>query len=194
MIMLPLFIGLSFMTENRTGLWTDIASRLMSEYRHLSRKERLWIDDQLDRIELIQAELDRLFSLVEGERHCRYCRGDCCTNGHNHMTLVNLLSFARHGTPLPAADFSCACPFLDPQGCKLPVSGRPYNCITFICDRIEDALAPDQQQQFYALDQQLRELYLSVCRRYRGAAMTGLMIQEQRRPGQSFLEVDENHL
>lgn len=179
------------MNDERSQLWKSIVARLMNEYRKLPVPEQQWIDKRLNRIEAIQTELHQLFCAVEGEGICCRCQGDCCAKGHNHMTLANLLSFARRDSVPPAAVFSRTCPFLGARGCELSAASRPYNCITFICDRIENALEPESREQFYALDRELRAVYLEFSDRYRGAAMTGLLIQELRRPGQPLLKLNK---
>jgi hypothetical protein len=175
------------MIEKNHRLWKDIVSRVMNEYHCLTPRELTWINTRLDQIEALQLELNQLFCHAEGAAICHQCQGDCCAKGHNHVTLANLLSFIRRGDLPPEADFTSTCPFLSGEGCRLSVTSRPYNCITFICDRIEDALPQDKKNHFYALDTELRSLYLEFSQRYRGAAMTGVLIFEQRRPGQSFL-------
>lgn len=168
--------------NNRTLVWQQVIERVSVEYRSLPQSEKEWIGERLDRIEQLQAELDRLFQVAEGERICCLCQGDCCAKGHNHMTLVNLLSLVRQGVDVPVADFSRTCPFLGDRGCVLAVAARPYNCITFICDSIEDALDTEQRRRFYEIDRQLRALYQEFVQRYRAAAMTGLLIWAQRYP------------
>jgi hypothetical protein len=36
---------------------------------------------------------------------------------------------------------------------------RPYNCVTFICERIEELLDPPEKERFYAVERELRALY-----------------------------------
>jgi hypothetical protein len=177
------------MNKQRSQLWNSVVFRLMNEYKTLSTTECQWIDRRLDRIDAVQRELDQLFCAAEGEGICHQCQGDCCAKGHNHMTLVNLLSFARHDVLPPDADFERTCPFLGSHGCDLSVASRPYNCITFICDSIESALNEENKERFYDLDRRLRNLYLEFSQRYQGGVMTGLLIQEQRRPGQPLLSL-----
>lgn len=178
------------MIEKNSRLWNNIVSSVMNEYHDLAPAELTWINARLDQIEALQLELNQVFCHAEGESICHQCQGDCCLKGHNHMTLVNLLSFIRRGVLPPDADFTSTCPFLGGEGCRLSVNSRPYNCISFICDRIEVALPQDKKAHFYALDSALRSLYLEFTQRYRGAAMTGLLIFEQRRAGQSFLALN----
>ena len=174
------------MGKTRSQLWQEILLRVVTDYHLLPVSEKQWIATRLDQIALLQRQLQELFTAGDGDNACRLCQGDCCAKGHNHMTLANLLSYIHQELSLPPADFSRTCPFLCEQGCLLAIESRPYNCITFICDTIEDALTDQDKQQFYDLDQQLRELYQEFSRRYLGAAMTGLLLQTPRLAGQSF--------
>lgn len=174
------------MHNRRDHLWRDILSRVLKDFAQLPEAERRWIAVRLPRIEALQQQLDRLFSSGNGDDTCAGCQGACCAHGHNHVTLVNLLSLVQKKKIPPPADFSQTCPFLSVQGCTLAVESRPYNCVTFICDKIEDALSDQQRERFYQLDQELRACYQEFSLRYRGAALTGLLIREQRHPGESF--------
>ncbi len=174
------------MDNTRTSRWQQIVAQVAAEYRLLPAAERDWINPRLDRIQRLQVELQNLFDCAEGTQHCRLCEGDCCACGHHHMTLVNLLGFIRKNTLPPDADFTRTCPFLSWKGCLLPVTERPYNCISFICDKIETDLTRDELAQFYALERELRTLYFEFSERYLGAAMTGLLLQDQRLAGRSF--------
>ncbi|PLY00100.1 MAG: hypothetical protein C0622_09465 [Desulfuromonas sp.] len=172
----------------RAQLWDGLMARALEAYRALAATEKEWIAGRLARIAQLQRELDTLFRAGNGLAACHNCGGDCCAKGHNHMTLANLLAFLQDGELPPVADFSLTCPFLGPQGCRLAVERRPYNCVTFICDEIEIALCPDQRRRFYSLDSELRQLYLEFSARYPAAAMTGLLIREQRSPGAPLLQ------
>ena len=179
------------MEADRSRRWNALITRIAEEYRVLPASERQWIDPRLERIARLQQQLQDFFRHADGDRHCRICQGDCCAKGHNHMTLPNLLGYLSRGELPPPADFSGTCPFLGLRGCLLDVERRPYNCVTFICDTIENALSPQDIERFYSLDQQLRTIYLDFAARYRGAAMTGLLLQEQRLAGKPFFTLIE---
>lgn len=102
------------------------------------------------------------------------------------MTLANLLSCLIDRS-LPNADFEQICPFLTNQGCSLTVESRPFNCVTFICDSIEDSLDQQDQQTFYLLEQQLREHYTAFDQRYMGSSLQGLLIRSQSMSGSQYL-------
>ncbi len=178
------------MEENRSLRWQQIVARVAAEYQLLPELEKQWIAERIEKIAHLQRQLNQLFEQGSGVKSCCVCEGDCCAKGHNHMTLVNLLSFIQHHKLPPDADFSRSCPFLSSQGCLLPIDSRPYNCVSFICDTIEDALSESETLRFYALEKQLRGLYLDFASRYPGAAMTGLLLQDQRLSGRPFFAVN----
>jgi hypothetical protein len=173
---------------SRAARWQTILQQVEVAYRALGDPEKEWIRQQLRQIEGLQLQLDRLFQQGGGSNACSGCQGDCCVKGHNHMTLANLLSYLQDGKVPPLADFSRTCPFLAEQGCQLPVASRPYNCISFVCDIIENALASAKLVEFYRLEGELRSCYQRFAARYRGAGMTGLLLQQEQLSGSTFLE------
>lgn len=159
----------------RQQLWERSVAAVQEELRHLPAAELAWIDRQLALIEDLQQQLHALFLAAGGAEACRDCQGACCARGTYHLTLANLLGLLRKGLPLPEPDFSCTCPLLGPTGCQLEVARRPYNCVSFICDRLEERLSADRQQLFYRLEAQLRQTYLEFAERYRGGSLHGLL-------------------
>ncbi len=168
--------------------WHQIVASIQQELCCLAEDERQWIEQHLANIHKLQAELHQLFIQADGIGQCRECKGGCCERGNNHMTLVNVLSGLLSNN-LPAADFSQSCPFMDAQGCTLAVQTRPFNCVTFICDKIEDRMNAEQCQQFYALERQLRAQYQVFDQRYIGSSLRGLFIRSQSMAGNKFLAV-----
>ncbi|MFO7765295.1 MAG: hypothetical protein R6V33_02550 [Pelovirga sp.] len=177
------------MHQHRQQLWAQIVTEVVSQYQTLESAEKVWLQPMLHEIAALQQQLDRLFMTAAGEQHCARCAGDCCSAGHHHMTLVNLLQYISRQEQPPEPDFNLCCPFLADRGCVLPAARRPYNCISFICDIIESSLKAEQVTEFYRLEGRLRQLYLAVARRYQGAAMTGLLLQYGRLQGHSFFSV-----
>ena len=102
--------------------------------------------------------------------------------------LVNIVAFLLEGeTPL-APDFGKTCPFLGETGCVLPVAKRPYNCITFFCEALEDRLDEVRQQELRSLDRKLRAEYELVEQRYPAATLRGIWIGLERVSGQALLQ------
>ncbi|BCA78612.1 hypothetical protein AOP6_0399 [Desulfuromonas sp. AOP6] len=145
------------------------------------------MDSRLQRIAYLQEQLQVLFLQAGGAQCCTDCLGACCDCGKNHLTLVNLLGLLRAERPVPHPDFTAPCPFLGQTGCLLPAGFRPFNCVTFNCERVEDRMTPGDREQFYTIESRLRDLYNEFDVRYAGASLRGLFIRQERLAGQAFL-------
>jgi hypothetical protein len=75
---------------------------------------------------------------------CTRDTGGCCS-----LTVpllwreadYRLLALGGGGMPEPLDETSGACPYLGPNGCRLPSERRPHICRSFLCDLAEEALA-----------------------------------------------------
>jgi hypothetical protein len=174
--------------QQRQQLWRRIVAQVTTELAVLPATERRWLEQQLQQIADLQERLHALFVLARGEELCRDCRGECCGHGSFHFNLANLLGYLVRDVPLLTPDFSASCPYLGGEGCQMPPGLRPFNCVTFICESIENRLDAGQQQQFYALEQQLRQAYLAFDARYQGSSLRGLLQDGARLAGKAFLQ------
>ena len=156
--------------------WPEVVRRVRDELSALDDAAVQWLQERVQAIECLQEAIDRLFCKADGERCCRDCEGDCCGHGRHHLTLTNLLAFLLPSEEPPTPDFRNSCPYLGVTGCLLPVSRRPYNCITFFCDRLESGLSVEDQKALRDLDRQLRREYLAVAERYPAASLRGVWI------------------
>lgn len=171
------------MTGNAQSNWPDwpaVLQRINHDLTALSQVERDWLKEHLAVIDATQLALDALFCKVGGADACAGCDGACCACGRHHITLTNLLAYLLQGEVPPVPDFSCACPYLGEQGCLLPVAKRPYNCITFFCEILDDQLDSVDREQLRTLDHQLRREYQRVAERYPAATLRGLWIALER--------------
>jgi hypothetical protein len=182
------------MTESMERLerWQQLVVQVREEYARLGDDEKCWIAATCKQISQLQAQLDQLFRQGDGLNQCRDCRGDCCLLGHNHLTLANLLLWFSRETIPPELDFSSTCPLLTEKGCVLSAEERPYSCISFLCDRIEEQLPLKDVATFYALERELRGLYRAFAERYAGGSMAGLLLTEQRLQKKPFLRRIDN--
>lgn len=171
-------------TEER---WEKIVDALRREVAGLSAAERGWISARLAAISLVQEELHNCVRACGSEALCAVCAEHCCGQGKNHPGLANLLFYLLAGEDLPA-DFSAPCPQLGPTGCLFPPARRPFNCITFNCERVEERLAPGERQRLAALETALRALYESFAARYAGAGLQGLLIRAETLGRRPFLD------
>lgn len=169
------------------SLWQDCLRRLRAELPLLPAAEREWLDCNLLGIQARQRHLHTFFQRADGARHCAACGGACCAKGRHHLTLVNLLGYLAAGDEPPQPDFTASCPFLAPSGCRLDVPRRPFNCVTFNCEAVEDALDEAGLADFYRLEAELRQAYEAFDRRYAGSSLRGLLIRAQRLGDRPFL-------
>jgi hypothetical protein len=91
---------------------------------------------------------------------CALCNGECCKSGNHHFRGIELIVYLNDGRELFDPCFEgeiCSC--LGECGCLMEPEYRPYNCITFICERVEDKLTQPEKERYYALALDLRALY-----------------------------------
>ena len=166
--------------------WSRIVNSLRREVAVLADDEKAWIAARLAAIALLQEELHDIVRTSGGELLCACCPEHCCGQGKNHPGLANLLFYLLAGEELPA-DFTAPCPQLGPSGCLFPPARRPFNCITFNCERVEERLTAAQRQRLVTLETALRALYESFASRYAGAGPQGLLIRAETLGDRPFL-------
>lgn len=160
--------------------WPGLLHKLRQELVALGESDRQWLRQRLESIAEIQLDLDNLFRAAGGERTCAECDGACCGCGRHHVTLTNLLAYLLTGADPPVPDLSKTCPYLGASGCLMPVDRRPYNCITFFCEQLEENLSTAARQQLRLLDRQLRQEYLCLAERFPAASLRGIWIALER--------------
>jgi hypothetical protein len=169
------------------ALWVTTLARASNELAALPVTERNWLAEQVRRIGELQAGIDRLFREVDGPAICADCLGGCCGGGRHHVTLTNLLGYLLAGKTPPAPDFSRSCPQLGAEGCRLPAEHRPFNCIIFFCERIDNSLTDAQRSAVAGIEAELRSTYHGVAERCPGAGLRGLLIAAARLDGRPLL-------
>lgn len=175
-------------SEEDLDLWQQTLARIKQEVTELPAEERAWIESHLAAAAGLQEKMHGVFLAAGGEAVCADCQGLCCDRAKYHPTLVNLLHFLMPGDKPPVADFTRSCPFLGPAGCPFPAARRPFNCLTFLCERVEERLSPAECEEFYAFERQLREVYLAFDRRYTGSSLRGLLNRAAGLGGRPFLD------
>lgn len=167
--------------------WRQFLVALNEEFTRLSAAETDWLRANLAQVADCQRQLHAFFLQAGGAKLCRDCAGDCCGCGKNHLTLVNLLGYLAAGELVPEPEFSRPCPFLGGSGCRHEVERRPFNCVTFLCELVEDRLSRADREAFYQLEGQLRRLYAEFDRRYAGSGLCGIFIRTETLAGRPFL-------
>ncbi|PLX81284.1 MAG: hypothetical protein C0614_06840 [Desulfuromonas sp.] len=166
--------------------WRQLHKRLGTELASLDEAELEWLRVEVAAISRIQEQLNRLFITAGGAQLCQTCRGECCGCGRHHLTLTNLLGGLLAGIEPPEPDFSLTCPYLGATGCRLVPARRPYNCITFFCEPLEENLGAAGRARLRDLDGRLREHYQLIAGRYPLASLRGLCLALDRH-GHDFL-------
>jgi len=167
--------------------WRQLLARLDEEVARLEPGEREWLTASLGAVADCQRQLHAFFLLAGGPQLCQSCAGLCCGCGKNHLTLVNLLAYLVAGEPVPEPQFDRPCPFLAEAGCRHDVGRRPFNCVTFLCEAVEERLDVADREAFYAAERRLRGLYAAFDRRYAGSSLRGIFIRAASLDGRPFL-------
>lgn len=175
-------------TLTETLRWRQLLVRLGEELARLEPAETAWLQVSLAQVADCQRQLHAFFLQAGGAQLCCGCAGNCCGCGKNHLTLVNLLGYLVAGEALPEPEFARPCPFLGDCGCRHDVGRRPFNCVTFLCEEVEERLEPASRESFYRHERQLRRLYAEFDRRYAGSALCGIFIRAESLAGRPFLE------
>lgn len=175
------------LSTDRKARWDELLNQLRRELNSITQEDLRWLQQRVVLIQEVQEQIHTLFLDANGSAVCRACSGSCCEHGHNHITLINVVAaLLQHN--VPEADFTATCPFLTSKGCSLTVALRPFNCVTFICDAIEDHMDAAQVTEFYRLEELLRAHYAEVDQRYVGSSLRGLFIGTSRLDAQRLLE------
>jgi hypothetical protein len=128
-----------------------------------------------------KSALHELTRSVYGEAVCEICRGGCCKTGKYHFTATDLLAYLFDGKQLFTPDFGNGhCPFLGNSGCLMEAEYRPFNCVTFNCERIERLLRQTDVDKFYELEKGLRVQYALMEKLFGNIFAYGLLANFER--------------
>ena len=140
--------------------WHRGVVALKEEYGSLAAGLRDELRRYVGRIKALKRSLFLVSQAAGSLEICRICQGDCCNGGKNHVTVVDLLVYLSDGKePFTPRFEREICPYLGKHGCLMAPEYRPYNCITFICERVEDGLGPVEKMGLQEKEKELRSLY-----------------------------------
>jgi hypothetical protein len=161
--------------------WVRGVAAVRNEYAALPYALRVQLAECIALIKLRKKTLQALVDEVRAGEICAACGGECCARGKNHFTVVDLLAYLADDRQLFTPRFGREiCPYLGEFCCLMPPEYRPYNCITFVCERVEGLLAPREQALFYAVERELRELYERLERLLDNRFRAGLLMNCER--------------
>ena len=157
--------------------WQSGVRRVTDVFRRLTGAEAESLRSLCSMLMEQKESLQTLVAGVDAAIRCAECGGECCVKGRYHFTAVDLLVYLSTGLPLFEPLFENGlCPYLGQCGCLMEPAYRPFNCITFNCERIEDLLSPEEIARFYRLERELRESYAKIRSLFPAKEMDGALL------------------
>lgn len=162
-------------------LWSAAVVCVRTEYETIPDDLRLRLSGLTDEIFTLKSRHQRLISSFDAGRICAGCKGECCRFGKHHFTAVDLLVYLSSGRDLfePSFDNPC-CPYHGGSGCLMEPGLRPFNCIIFICEQLENLLEEGVKIEVNRVETQLRGIYGELDRLLGNRFANGLLITYQR--------------
>ena len=138
-------------------------------------------DSLLKRLVEVKARVHAYAEQLQAADICASCGGECCVTGKYHFTVVDLLTYLREGKALFAPRFAFGrCPYLGDPGCLMEPAYRPYNCITFNCERVERLMEPLEKEQYTGAERELRSCYREIEMLFDNRFLQGMLINCER--------------
>jgi hypothetical protein len=168
-----------FLTDQE--LWERAVSIARVEYETLSDPVKI----QMRGIgESIRQKKQEMYDLAGGAtvvKTCIDCGGLCCEKGKYHFSVIDLLMYLSTGKELFTPLFrETPCPFLGAEGCLMPPAYRPFTCITFHCERLEELLSFADLERMSNLERSLRALCRDLEELFGKRLMQGLLLSCER--------------
>lgn len=143
--------------------WDSGVASLIREYEGFSPGQKSLVEDLAAAIKSCKGRLHLIVEGVGAGEICARCSGECCKGGKNHVRGVDLIVYMNDGRDLFSPRFELEiCPYMGDSGCLMGPEYRPYNCISFICEKVEELLSPMEKERYYALEAELRSLYCAM--------------------------------
>jgi hypothetical protein len=159
--------------------WREGVRRVTLAYRELPEPLLGELHRLCATLRETRAAMQALVARVDAAVHCAGCGGECCVKGKYHFTRADLLVYLAAGETLFEPLFGNGlCPYLGSRGCLIPPDYRPFNCITFNCELIEDLLTEEELASFYRMERELRGGYAGIRALFPEQAMHGALLTE----------------
>ena len=143
-------------------LWPLVVAQARQEYAALPAGVRARIGALAAEMAELKERHQQLVAAAGAGAVCAACQGACCRFGRHHFSVVDLLAFLDSGTELFEPDFaSPVCPCHDGSGCLMPPALRPFTCIIFICEELDDRLSAESRCELLAIENRLRAINAS---------------------------------
>ena len=158
--------------------WQDGLRRVRRAYDDLPEVQRGQVRSLCLRMMERKELMFELTAGIDASVHCAACGGACCVRGKYHFTPVDLLAYLTTQKELFTPLFDNGlCAYLSGTSCLMPPAYRPFNCITFNCEIIEDRLQADEVSRFYRLERELRLDYSEIRAIFPDGAIDGALLK-----------------
>ena len=159
--------------------WREGVRQVTRAYQALPEQPREQLRQLLAALKEQRCAMQALVATVGAAAHCATCGGECCVAGKYHFTRADLLVYLAEREALFTPRFGNGlCPYLGPEGCLIPAANRPFNCITFNCERIEELLSEQEIAGFYRMERELRGTYAQIRSLFPEQTMHGALLAE----------------
>jgi|SRR6185369_7281244 len=162
-------------------LWSEASGQVRSEYLDLPMPVKKRLCELSSEIGALKDRHQKLVSRYSPDRLCEQCNGICCRYGKHHFTAVELIGYLAAERKLftPCFDHP-VCPYIGDSGCMMEPALRPFNCIIFICEALDNRLDESSRAELSAIEAKLRQLYLQIDQLLGNRFGNGLLISFQR--------------
>ena len=161
--------------------WSIAVADVFAEFSALPSTAKNMLFMQLQDVRQLKKQIHHYADVMDGSAICADCGGQCCATGKHHFTVIDLLVYLAEGRSPFVPRFSSGwCPYLGDDGCMMEPEYRPYNCVTFNCDRIDSLLKPFERDELMVAERKLRATYLTIEQFFGNTFMQGLIITCER--------------
>lgn len=144
-------------------VWQYGVETVLREVDELPSSLRTRLTELLVQIMRCKKTLFAVATEVDAADICQACGGACCSRGRYHFSAIDLLAYCITNTPLFTPDFTTgSCPFLLGNKCAMTPQYRPFTCITFHCEPMDELFSTDQRDQMRRLEANLTYMYDSL--------------------------------
>ncbi len=141
-------------------MWDLAVDALVTEHAALPHSRKGVVAGLVEAVKGVKEALHGIAEGVSVAEICAACGGECCLSGRFHVTVVDILVYLAEGRELFTPGFGQGrCPYLGARGCLMAPPYRPFNCVTFNCERVESLLEPPAKERSVSLERELRALY-----------------------------------
>jgi len=141
-------------------LWSAAVERAKTDYHALPQALKLKLAELSAEIMNLKARHQAAVATAAANEACAACKGLCCKFGKHHFTVVDLLVYLSTDRELFNPSFhNPVCPYHSGCECLMDPSLRPFNCIIFICEKLETGLEKQICIELEEIEASLRRIY-----------------------------------